>query len=102
MLHTIEYHRRSERSQIEMTVRLLIPRPGSDDLVHRALTRDFSNFGARVICQVPLVPGQRVRFIPRNADQRSLAVPGRVVWVGEPGSERSGQAGIEFLIPLGW
>jgi PilZ domain len=96
------YQRRSERTRVELAVTLLIPRPGTDDLVDRVLTSDFSNFGARVICEAALVPGQKVRFIPRNADHPSLAVPSRVVWVGEAGSDRSGQVGIEFLVPMGW
>ena len=99
---TIEYHRRCERTQVEMTVTLLVPGTGPNDSAHRAVTADLSTFGARVISDLPLVAGQKVRFIPRDADQPSLAVPGRIVWVGECNSDRAGQAGIEFLIPLGW
>ena len=99
---TLEYRRRSPRTPVEMPVMLLISDSPTQESPHRAVTKDFSNYGARVTSPVPLSEGQALRFIPRDVNQPSLAVPGRVIWVGQPGSEGSGQAGIEFLFPVWW
>jgi len=63
----------------------------------RARILDLSTHGARVQTDTPLFLGEEFEFIPPEGEE--YAVPCRVVWSGEVGSESEGQSGLEFLTP---
>jgi len=63
----------------------------------KARILDLSTHGARVQTDVPLVLGEELEFIPPEGEE--YAVPCRVVWGGEVGTDSEGQAGLEFLTP---
>ena len=89
--------RRSERKPLGRAVSLVVESERSR-IVHRVFGVDLSALGIRVRAGIALLPGQLVTVIPREGN--SQAVRSRVVWVGEAGSDRAGEAGIVFLEPL--
>ena len=92
-----EARRRSERKPLGRAVSLVVDSERSR-IVHRVFGVDLSALGIRVRAEIALLPGQLVTVIPSEGN--SQAVRSRVVWVGETGSERAGEAGIAFLEPL--
>ncbi len=67
-----------------------VPRPAS--------VVDVSFMGMRVRAEADLKPGQKVNVTCMTGPV--VAVPGKVVWVGRPGSEAEGQAGLRYINPL--
>ncbi len=89
--------RRSPRRSAKIGVLLIVETEG-----HRvespANALDMSQHGLRAQSTIPLAPGQVVGIAPFEGVD--YAVRSRVVWVGPVGSERAGEAGLEFLRPL--
>jgi hypothetical protein len=89
--------RRSERHKIRLALVLLTdPDEGEDR--EEVFAVDISQHGCRIEGSASLIPGQVVHLIP--SEPEGVAMSGRVVWVGEPGSDLAGEAGIELLPPL--
>jgi len=76
----------------------LVVESDRNQIVHGAFGIDLSELGIRIHSGVDLVPGQLVMVIPNEGSTH--AVPSRVVWVADAGSQRPGEAGIAFLEPL--
>lgn len=89
--------RRSVRRPLKLAVILLAESDG-EKIQREAYTSDLSEHGLRVQTDVALSPGQIVQVLPCNGLE--YAMPGRVIWVGEPRSDEAGEAGLEFLRPL--
>jgi|GEM_PF-1746995 len=91
------HRRRAERRALDKLVTLVVE-SDRERISHGAYGIDLSTLGIRVRAGVDLLPGQLVTVIP--SEGAGHAVPSRVVWVGEEGSQRAGEAGIAFLEPL--
>lgn len=89
--------RRSERAAVNRPVTLVVD-SSHDQIAHTAFAIDLSDVGARLRAGIDLKPGQMVTIIPNEGSAQS--VKSQVIWVGEKGSNRSGQAGLAFLQPL--
>lgn len=89
--------RRAERRAFNKPLTMVVESE-RERISHGAYGIDLSTLGIRVRAGVDLLPGQLVTVIPREGAEH--AVPSRVVWVGEEGSQRAGEAGIAFLEPL--
>jgi PilZ domain len=89
--------RRSERKKVTKSFVLFVDTE-RDRIANSAFALDLSALGTRIRSTVTLVPGQLVTIVPREGSEQ--AIPSRVVWVGEAGSPRSGEAGIAFVEPL--
>jgi hypothetical protein len=76
----------------------LIVESDRERISHSAYGIDLSTLGMTIRPGIDLLPGQLVTVIPNEGPCQ--AVPSRVVWVGEEGSESGGEAGIAFLEPL--
>ena len=90
------HRRRCERATVAKSVTLVVETDRSR-IAHSAFAVDLSELGIRIRSGVDLRPGQLVAIIPNEGGAH--AVPSRVVWVAEEGSE-AGEAGIAFLEPL--
>jgi len=89
--------RRCDRTDVEISVMLVVDSDRSK-IAHNAFAVDLSRLGARIRPSIKLLPGQHITVIPNEGSAQ--AVPSCVIWVGEEGSERNGEAGIAFLQPL--
>ncbi len=88
--------RRSARKSVKMAVVLLVE-TDSERTEHEGMASDFSQHGLRVQASTALTPGQVVEIIPSEGPEH--AVRCHVVWAGKVGSDREGEAGLEFLNP---
>jgi len=86
--------RRGERALVNRPVTLVVDST-HDQIAHTAFAIDLSEVGARLRAGIDLQPGQMVTIIPNEGSAQS--VKSQVIWVGEKGSTRSGQAGLAFL-----
>jgi PilZ domain-containing protein len=89
--------RRSGRRHVRKAVILLIEAEG-DKRAHGAQTVDLSECGLRVRADISLNPGQVLELVPPEGSD--YAVRCLVVWTGEVGSDKEGEAGLDFLGPL--
>jgi PilZ domain len=89
--------RHNERTVVNRPVALVVD-SSHDQIAYNAFAIDLSDVGARVRAAIDLTPGQMVTIIPKEGSTQS--VKSRVIWVGEKGSTRAGEAGIAFLQPL--
>jgi len=89
--------RASARIYVRAPVEIAVDSNGTTTS-YAASTVDFSDFGARVETESPLVPGARVNFIWTGPSPRS--VPSQVVWSAPAQRDRGHQAGLRFLEPL--
>jgi len=89
--------RASARIYVRAPVEIAVDSNGTTTS-YAASTVDFSDFGARVETESPLVPGARVNFIWTGPSPRS--VPSQVVWSAPAQLDRGHQAGLRFLEPL--
>jgi hypothetical protein len=93
----LKERRRSERISIGQDVLLLV-----ESVAHLAYMTDVSLHGLNVRTAVPLRPGQVVEF--KTHGDSNYSVRCLVIWTGEAGSDREGEAGLDFLnleqIPL--
>jgi hypothetical protein len=62
-----------------------------------ARTLDVSQHGVRVECQTLLKPGQVLELLPSENSGGPIRCV--VVWAGDVGSDREGEAGLNFLTP---
>jgi len=85
--------RRSERKPAQMVVTLVINGDEADHAV------DVSPHGMRLHTNLPLALGQHVALL--LGDRPNNAIRARVVWLGKADSAQAGEAGFEFLKPLG-
>jgi hypothetical protein len=69
-----------------------------EQIAKSAFAIDLSTLGARIKSSVKLSPGQLITIVPREGSEQSI--PSRVIWVGDSGSNRSGEAGLAFLQAL--
>jgi D-lyxose ketol-isomerase len=90
--------RRSERKPVARTFVLYVD-SDRDQIANSAFAVDLSALGVRIRSTIKLLPGQLVTIVPREGSEQ--AIRSRVIWVGEAGSNRVGEAGIAFLQPLG-
>jgi len=93
---TVRNRRRAKRTSVSKSIALVVD-SARDQIANGAFALDLSTLGARIRTDLKLEPGQLVTVIPKEGSTR--AVPSRVVWVGESGSQRAGEAGIAFLEP---
>lgn len=86
--------RRWERQPATIPINLVLK---SEDLRvdNSATIVDFSLRGVGVLTTLPLVPGERVRIVAKG--EFPDAIPTRVVWVRDDGSNHWTFAGLEFL-----
>jgi PilZ domain len=89
--------RRSARIFVHVPAEIVVDSEGTH-VSYPAATVELSAHGARVQTNVALVPGERVGFIWRGATPRQF--PCQVVWSGQAQSDRSPEAGLEFLEPI--
>jgi|SRR6516225_932874 hypothetical protein len=89
--------RRSPRAKAEGPVTIVVDTDGSR-IANNAFAVDFSDLGAGVRTGIDLQAGQLVIVIPNEG--RGEAVPSRVVWIGQKGSERTSDVGLAFLHPV--
>lgn len=89
--------RRAERKSTARTLTFVVD-SDRDEIANSAFAVDLSELGARIRLGVDLLPGQKITVIPKEG--RAFAVPSQVVWVGDPGTSRDGEAGIAFLKPI--
>jgi hypothetical protein len=89
--------RRSDRIRARMAIVLLMDAE-EGEVRSDAETVDFSEHGCRVEASAGLSQGQLIQITP--SDSPELSIPARVVWVGAPASDMSGEAGLEFLQPF--
>ncbi|MGO8813489.1 MAG: PilZ domain-containing protein [Terriglobia bacterium] len=86
--------RRWERQPATIPINLVLK---AEDLRvdNSATIVDFSLRGVGVLTTLALVPGERVRIVAKG--EFPDAIPTRVVWTREDGSNRWTFAGLEFL-----
>ena len=89
--------RASSRIYVRVPVETVVDSRGTT-MSYAASTVDFSDLGARVETESPLVPGARVNFIWTGPEHRS--VPSQVVWSAPAHLDQGHQAGLRFLEPL--
>ncbi len=97
-LGTQSLPRRSDRIFVRLPVTLLVD-SNRERVAQDAFTVDLSQLGVRVRTDLTLAPGQSVDVFPNRG--LKYPIPSRVIWVGEQGEQRFGEAGLEFLSPLG-
>lgn len=85
--------RRTERIYYRLPFNMVIKKKGKK-VVHEAMGIDISELGARLLAGIVLSPGQVVEIHPKGAGK---PVQGRVVWVGDTGSEEQREIGLEFV-----
>jgi c-di-GMP-binding flagellar brake protein YcgR len=86
--------RRWERQPATIPINLVLK--AEDFKVDNSATIiDFSLRGVGVLTTLALVPGERVRIVAKGEFRD--AIPARVVWVREDGSNHLTFAGLEFL-----
>lgn len=89
-------NRRSERKPVQIVVTVVIE---GDEANQLATAIDFSQHGLRLQTDLSLSSGQRVGLL--LSDTPNLVLGARVVWLGKADSDQAGEAGLEFLQPLG-
>jgi len=86
--------RRSSRVQIKIPVAISGTLPNGNPFSEETYVVCVSKFGAKVKMAHRLQPGTQISVRPRT---RSEGVRSRVVWIGQEGSPRAGEMGIEYL-----
>jgi hypothetical protein len=86
--------RRSQRTGTKLTAKLLVELHGQKT-EHNINVLDMPAEGMKILTDVNLAVSQLVGIIP--AEGRRFMKWSSVVWVGTPGSEEEGEAGLEFL-----
>jgi len=86
--------RRSSRVHIQIPVVLSGTLPGGEPFDEETYVLSVSKFGAKLRTQLPLQRGMQVSVRPRNRSQTALF---HVVWMGQEGSARAGEVGIEYI-----
>lgn len=94
---TLVDRRRSERRIVARPLTLVVD-SNRKEIANTAFAVDLSEVGARIRASIKLVPGQHIVVVPNEGTAQ--AVRSCVVWVGEEGSPREGEAGIAFVQPL--
>lgn len=89
--------RRAERKIVARPLTFVVD-SDRNEIANNAFALDLSELGARIRPGIDLLPGQRITVIPKEG--KAFAVPSQVIWVGDPGSRRDGEAGIAFLKPI--
>jgi hypothetical protein len=88
--------RRSARQPAQITVTLVLEGDEADQI---ATAIDLSQSGMRLHTDLSLEPGKRVGLL--MSDNPNCVIAARVVWLGTTDSPQAGQAGLEFVKPLG-
>jgi len=86
--------RRSSRVQLKIPVAISGTLPNGKPFSEDTYALCVSKFGAKVKTAHRLQPGTQISVRPRNL---STGVRSRVVWIGQEGSPRAGEMGIEYL-----
>ena len=89
--------RRSPRTKVDRPITLIVDSERSQ-IANSVFAVDLSQVGARIRSGVDLKLGQLVTVIPDEGT--GAAVPSQVVWIGQKGSGRNGEAGLAFLHPV--
>jgi hypothetical protein len=93
---TLLIKRRSERRPARIAVTLVL----EGDVAEQVATSiDLAQHGMRLQTDHPLTPGQPVGLL--LSDDPPCLIRARVVWVGKAETGQAGQAGLQFLNPLG-
>jgi hypothetical protein len=82
--------RRSKRLPVDKAILLTV-----ESIAHSAYMIDMSQHGLRVLANFPLRPGQIVQF--RTQGDSNYSVSCLVIWTGDEGSDREGEAGLDYL-----
>lgn len=90
--------RRWERQPATIPISLVLK---TEDLSvdNSATVIDFSLCGVGVLTKLALIPGEQVRIVAKG--ESPDAIPARVVWVRQDGTEHVTFAGLEFVNRLG-
>lgn len=85
--------RRSARVNVRTRVMISGALPGGAPFSGEAFVENISKYGARLQTKLPLAVGAEVKVQPEGRE------PGlfQVVWVGQPGTHREGEVGIEYV-----
>lgn len=89
--------RRSPRKPVSLALLIVVESSGRE-MEAEALAHDLSEHGIGISSGASLKPGQVVEV--RGDEGFGSTVRARVVWVGDPQSDRQSPAGLEFLSPL--
>jgi hypothetical protein len=93
----LDNRRRAARKIVARPLTFVVDSDRSQ-IANNAFAVDLSEFGARIRPGIDLLPGQRITVIPKEGPAH--AIPSQVIWVGEAGSGREGEAGIAFVKPI--
>ncbi len=86
--------RRSSRVHIQIPVVVSGTLPGGEAFNEETYVLSVSKFGAKLKTQLPLERGMEISVRLRNRSQSALF---QVVWMGQEGSPRAGEVGIEYV-----
>jgi hypothetical protein len=86
--------RRSSRVQVRMPVVISGTLPDGKPFKETTHISTVSKFGARLKTLSPLQPGMEILVKPLQKKETSRF---RVVWMGQEGTPRAGEAGIEYV-----
>ena len=85
--------RRSRRVQVRIPITFSGSLPDGKTFSEETFVLTVSKFGGKVKSAQPLKAGARVKIQPRGKKESELV---RVVWVGNAGTMRAGEIGIEY------
>ena len=94
---TATNRRQADRKPVARSIVLFVDSEHAQ-IANNAFAIDLSALGVRIRSTVSLLPGQLVTIVPREGAEQSIR--SLVIWVGEAGSKRAGEAGFAFLQPL--
>ena len=86
--------RRSARVNLRMPVNISGKYSDGKPYVEETFAVTVSKFGAKIKSSLPLKPGMQVRVRPKGRKNFALF---RVAWVGQQGTPREGEIGIEYV-----
>jgi len=86
--------RRSARVNVRIPVWLSGTYADGKKFTENTYIVTISKYGARVKTEQPLKVGMQVKVEPHRRHQAGLF---KVVWMGQPGTAREGEAGIEYV-----
>jgi hypothetical protein len=86
--------RRSSRVYIRIPVTITGTLPDGKPFDEETYLLSVSKFGAKLKTLLPLQRGMQLKVIPKNRHESGLF---RVVWMGQAGTPRAGEVGIEYV-----
>lgn len=86
--------RRSARVNLRIPVNISGRFPDNKEFSEETFAVTLSKFGAKIRSALPLKQGMQLKLRPKGRRDFALF---RVAWVGQPGSVREGEIGIEYI-----